>query len=85
MLNRINTLVSRDPEASRRRFSHHMGRLNKAWNLAKASNAAAYRTISNSIKHFLATSIKKPQKTKRSQLLDSAIQQILMIQFDQKD
>ena len=52
MLDRINTLVSRDPEASRRRFSHHMGRLNKAWNLAKASNAA--RALRDDIKLYQA-------------------------------
>ena len=33
--------------------------------------------ISNCIKHSLATSTRKPLKTKRPELLDSAIQQIL--------
>lgn len=79
MLDRINTLVSRDPEASRRRFSHHMGRLNKAWNLAKASNAA--RALRDDIKLYQALlgyiNQKAPEDQKDPELLDSAIQQIL--------
>jgi type I restriction enzyme R subunit len=79
MLDRINTLVSRDPEASRRRFSHHMGRLNKAWNLAKASNVA--RALRDDIKLYQALlgyiNQKAPEDQKDPELLDSAIQQIL--------
>lgn len=79
MLNRINTLVERDPEASRRRFSHHMGRLNKAWNLAKATDTA--RALRDDIKLYQALNgyinQKAPEDQKDPDILDSAIQQIL--------
>ena len=79
MLDRINTLVSRDPEASKRRFGHHVSRLNKAWNLAKASNAA--RALRDDIKLYQALhgyiNQKAPEEQKDPGILDSAIQQIL--------
>jgi len=56
-----------------------MGRLNKAWNLAKASNAA--RALRDDIKLYQALlgyiNQKAPEDQKDPELLDSAIQQIL--------
>ena len=79
MLNRINSLVARDPEASRRRFGQAMARLNKAWNLAKASDTA--RTLRDDIKLYQALygyiNQKAPEEQKDPEILDSAIQQIL--------
>jgi type I restriction enzyme R subunit len=79
MLNRINSLVARDPEASRRRFGQAMARLNKAWNLAKSSNTA--RALRDDIKLYQALygyiNQKAPEEQKDPEILDSAIQQIL--------
>ena len=79
MLNRINTLVDRDPEASKRRFGREVARLNKAWNLAKASDAA--RFLRDDIKLYQALNgyinQKAPEEQKDPEILDSAIQQIL--------
>jgi type I restriction enzyme, R subunit len=79
MLNRINSLVARDPEASRRRFGQAMARLNKAWNLAKASDTA--RALRDDIKLYQALygyiNQKAPEEQKDPEILDSAIQQIL--------
>tara|TARA_B100000963_G_scaffold233254_1_gene203700 strand:- start:922 stop:2082 length:1161 start_codon:yes stop_codon:yes gene_type:complete len=79
MLNRINSLVARDPEASRRRFGQAMARLNKAWNLAKSSETA--RALRDDIKLYQALygyiNQKAPEEQKDPEILDSAIQQIL--------
>ena len=79
MLNRINSLVARDPEASRRRFGQAMARLNKAWNLAKSSDTA--RALRDDIKLYQALygyiNQKAPEEQKDPEILDSAIQQIL--------
>lgn len=79
MLNRINSLVARDPEASRRRFGQAMARLNKAWNLAKSSDMA--RALRDDIKLYQALygyiNQKAPEEQKDPEILDSAIQQIL--------
>ena len=79
LLDRINTLVARDPKASKRRFGQAMARLNKAWNLAKASNSA--RELRDDIKLYQALhgwiNHKAPEDQKDPEILDSAIKQIL--------
>ena len=79
MIDRINSLVERDPKASKRRFGQGMSRLNKAWNLAKTSNAA--RDLRDDIKLYQALhgyiNQRAPEEQKDPEILDSAIQQIL--------
>ena len=79
MLDRINGLVPRDTKASRRRFGQAMGLLNKAWNLAKASNAA--HALRDDIKLYQALhgyiNQKAPEEHRDPELLNSAIRQIV--------
>ena len=79
LLDRISTLVARDPKASKRRFGQAMARLNKAWNLAKASDSA--RALRDDIKLYQALhgwiNHKAPEDQKDPEILDSAIKQIL--------
>lgn len=79
MLERINSLVPRDTQASRRRFGQAMAELNKAWNLAKATPSAharrddikLYQALHGYINH------RAPEEQKDPELLNSAIRQIV--------
>ncbi len=79
MLERINGLVPRDTKASRRRFGQAMAELNKAWNLAKASNSAS--ALRDDIKLYQALhgyiNLRAPEEHKDPELLNSAIRQIV--------
>ena len=61
-------LVTRDLKASKRRFGQAMARLNKAWNLAKASNSA--RELRDDIKLYQALhgwfNHKAPEESERA-------------------
>ena len=79
MLERINGLVPRDTKASRRRFGQAMAELNKAWNLAKASNSAS--ALRDDIKLYQALhgyiNLRAPEEHKDPELLNAAIRQIV--------
>ena len=79
MLERINTLQTRDIQASQRRFGQAMSDLNRAYNLAKTSDYA--RKVRGDVKLFQALhgyiNHRKPEELKDPELLDTAIQQIL--------
>ena len=79
MLERVNTLQTRDIQASQRRFGQAMSDLNRAYNLAKTSDYA--RKVRGDVKLFQALhgyiNHRKPEELKDPELLDTAIQQIL--------
>ena len=76
---RVNDLVEKDIEASRRKFGRHMSELNKAYSLAKVTEIA--KQIRNDVKLFqtiqACVNHRAPEEHKDPELLNSAIRQVL--------